>query len=147
MTILPPETEFDVAALILFPVVAGCIGLFLGAAEGIICRNPLRAIKSGMVGLGVGFAGGLVSLFPTGAVFSVMLQLAVSLWEDPAPNEMPTGFALLVLMMGRAAAWSIASIPAGIGQGVALRERKVIINGLVGALLGGLLGGLLFRSH
>ena len=57
---------------------------------------------------------------------------------------MPTGLALLVLMMGRAAAWSIAAIPAGMGQGIALRERKVIINGVVGAVLGGLVGGLLF---
>ena len=35
-------------------------------------------------------------------------------------------------------------IPAGLGQGIALRERKVIYNGLVGGVLGGLLGGLLF---
>jgi hypothetical protein len=57
---------------------------------------------------------------------------------------MPTGFALLVMMMGRAAAWSIASVPAGMGQGSALGERKVILNGVVGAILGGLVGGLLF---
>jgi hypothetical protein len=30
------------------------------------------------------------------------------------------------------------------GQGIALRERKVILNGIVGAVLGGLIGGLLF---
>ncbi len=57
---------------------------------------------------------------------------------------MPTGLALVVFMMGRAAAWSVAAIPAGIGQGIALRESKVIVNGLLGAVLGGLLGGLLF---
>ena len=64
----------------------------------------------------------------------------------PQPDAMPTGLALLVLMMGRAAAWSIAAIPAGMGQGIALRERKVIINGVVGAVLGGLVGGLAVRS-
>jgi hypothetical protein len=47
-------------------------------------------------------------------------------------------------MMGRAMAWSIVAMPAGMGQGIALGERKVIVNGLVGALLGGLIGGLLF---
>ena len=41
--------------------------------------------------------------------------------------------AVWCLMMGRAAAWSIAAIPAGMGQGIALRERKVILNGVVGA--------------
>ena len=45
-------------------------------------------------------------------------------------------------MMGRAAAWAIAAIPAGLGQGIALREKKVILNGIVGGVMGGLLGGL-----
>lgn len=138
------DVEFDVAAVLMFPVVAASVGLFLGAAEGIICRNPLRALKSGAVGTGIGFVGGLIALVPTGMVFGFMEVIALSLWEDPQPDVMPTGLALLVLMMGRAAAWSIAAIPAGMGQGIALRERKVILNGVVGAVLGGLVGGLLF---
>ena len=47
-------------------------------------------------------------------------------------------------MMGRAAAWAVAALPAGLGQGIALREKKVILNGVVGGVLGGLLGGMLF---
>jgi hypothetical protein len=47
-------------------------------------------------------------------------------------------------MMGRATAWAGAAIPAGIGQGIALREWKVVLNGLLGGVLGGLLGGLAF---
>ncbi len=140
-----PLAEDVVAALLMFPVVAGCIGLFLGAAEGIMCRNPNRALLSGAVGLGTGFGGGLLALIPTGIVFALMSQIAVSLQKGPLPDDgMPTGLALLVLMMGRGAAWSIAAIPAGLGQGFALREKKVILNGLIGAVLGGLVGGLLF---
>jgi len=138
-----PE-EFTVAAFLMFPIVAASIGLFLGAAEGIICRNFLRALKCGAVGLAIGFIGGLIVLIPTGMLFSVMQEIALNLWENPQPDTMPTGLALLVLIMGRAAAWSIAAIPAGMGQGIALGERKVILNGLVGAVLGGLVGGLLF---
>jgi hypothetical protein len=138
------QDGFDLAALLLFPVVASFVGLFLGAAEGIICRNPLRAVSSGAIGLGVGFLGSAVALIPTGMVFSLMSTLAVSVWEDPQPDEMPTGLAFLILMMGRAAAWSIIAIPAGMGQGIALREKKVVVNGVVGAVLGGLVGGLLF---
>lgn len=133
-----------VAALLMFPVVAGGVGLFLGAAEGLICRNISRAAISGAVGLGVGFLGGLVATIPTGVIFSLMSQLALAFWKNPDANQMPTGMALLILMMGRGAAWAIISIPAGIGQGIALREKKVILNGAVGAVLGGLLGGLLF---
>jgi hypothetical protein len=134
----------DIAGILLFPVVAAGIGLFLGAAEGLICRNIGRAIRSGAVGLGVGFVGGLIALIPSSMIFGIMSQIALSLWENPQPDEMPTGLALVVLMMGRGACWAIAGTPAGIGQGVALRERKVIINGLVGGVLGGLVGGLLF---
>ncbi len=136
--------QFDPVLLLVFPGVAAFVGLFLGAAEGIICRNYSRALKSGAIGLAVGFVGGFIALIPTGIVFSIMQGIAFSLWENPRAGAMPTGLALLVLMMGRAAAWCIAAIPAGLGQGIALRERKVIINGLVGAVLGGLVGGLLF---
>jgi hypothetical protein len=136
--------EFELAAILMFPAVTSGVGLFLGAAEGIICRNPSRAFKCGMVGLGVGFLGGLLAVIPTNIIFVLMTALAASFWDNPQPNAMPTGIALLIMMMGRAAAWSLASIPAGLGQGMALREKKVIVNGVVGALLGGLLGGFLF---
>lgn len=138
------EGEFDLAAALLFPVTAAFVGLFLGSAEGLICRNPLRALKSSAVGLAVGFIGGFIALIPTGIVFGIMSGIALSMMDNPVPGEMPGGMALLILMMGRAAGWSIISIPAGIGQGIALKEKKVIVNGLVGAMLGGLIGGLLF---
>lgn len=132
------------AQILMFPTVAAFVGLFLGAAEGIMCRNIPRAAISAGVGLLVGFIGGVVALIPTGIVFMAMTALAVSFWKNPQPDAMPTGIALLIFMFGRSMAWSIISIPAGIGQGIALRERKVILNGLLGAVLGGLLGGLLF---
>ena len=117
-----PEDELDLAAILLFPVVAASIGLFLGGAEGIICRNLSRAVKCGAVGLGIGFIGGLVALIPTGILFMIMSSVALRLWDNPQPDAMPNGLALLVLMMGRAGAWGLAAIPAGIGQGIALRE-------------------------
>jgi hypothetical protein len=50
----------------------------------------------------------------------------------------------MFLMMGRAAAWAVAAIPAGLGQGIAQRDKKVALNGLLGGVLGGLAGGLFF---
>ena len=138
------DEQILVAGVLTFPVVAACIGLFLGAAEGIMCRNPMRALISGTVGLAVGFGGALVALIPTGIVFGFMKGLSESLQRDDQQGPMPTGIALLVFMMGRAAAWAIISIPTGLGQGIALREKKVVINGLVGGVLGGMLGGMLF---
>src|SRR5690606_19805662 len=117
---------------------------FLGGAEGIMCRNPRRATLCGSVGLGVGFVGGLLAFLPSGIIFAIMSAIAINVSEEVAEDGMPSGIGLLILMMGRASAWSVASIPAGVGQGVALKEKKVIINGVVGAVLGGLVGGLLF---
>jgi Inner membrane component of T3SS, cytoplasmic domain len=57
---------------------------------------------------------------------------------------MPHGLALLIFIMGRASAWAVAAIPAGFGQGIALRDRKIVFNGMLGGVLGGLLGGIFF---
>ena len=136
--------EFPIVNFLMFPTVAAGVGLLLGAVEGIMSRNALRAFISGLVGLGVGFAGGIVSIFAGGFIFVIMANVAMQFWKNPRPDAVPEGVAFLILMMGRAAAWAVAAIPAGIGQGIALREKKVVVNGLLGGVLGGLLGGLLF---
>src|SRR5262249_34259005 len=133
------EGGFAIVNLLIFPIVAGSLGLFLGAVEGIMCRNLSRAAICAVVGLGIGFGGGLISIFIAGFIFSLMVGVAIQFWKNPQPGARPDGFAMLILMMGRAAAWAVAAIPAGIGQGIALREKKVILNGLLGAVLGGLL--------
>jgi hypothetical protein len=130
--------EFNLGALLLFPVDAALVGLFLGAAEGVMCRNYRRAIICGAVGAGIGFVGGAVLHIPTELIFGVTAGFG----ERLAATSFGLGF--LVLMMGRAMAWSLTAIPAGMGQGIALREKKVTLNGVVGAILGGLIGGLLF---
>jgi len=138
------QGDIRLASVLLFPTVAGCIGLFLGAAEGAMCRNPQRAFQSAVVGLGVGFGGGLLSLMVAGAIFIITVKIAVAFDPGMVMGRMPQGFAFLVFMMGRGAAWAAAAIPAGIGQGIALKEKKVALNGLLGGVLGGLIGGLLF---
>lgn len=130
--------------IMFFPMVAGFVGMLLGAVEGIMCRNFRRAALTAAVGLGIGLIGGLVMLIPTGIIFAIMSNIALSLGKPTGPNDMPHGFGLLMLIIGRGAAWAVAAISAGIGQGIALREKKVFFNGLLGAVLGGLLGGLLF---
>ena len=135
---------FPIIVILLFPTVAAAIGLFLGAAEGIMCRNPSRACLCGVVGLGVGFGGGLITLIPAIIIFAIMRGIAFQFWENPLQNRSPGGLALVILMMGRAAAWAVAAIPAGLGQGIALKEKRVILNGIVGGVMGGLVGGLLF---
>ena len=136
------DEERGLLGILLFPTVAGMIGLFLGAAEGIMCRNLPRALISSAVGLGVGFGGALVLAIPVGILYGIMHGFAFSLRSQP--DQMPTGMALLVQMMGRGAAWALIATTAGVGQGIAVREQKVVLNGILGGLLGGLVGGLLF---
>ncbi|HUG91473.1 MAG TPA: FHA domain-containing protein [Planctomycetaceae bacterium] len=135
-----------VVRILFFPTVTGFVGLFLGAAEGLMCRNLGRAAVCGSVGLGIGFGAGLVALIPTMMLFQLMARLAIHWSRDPVnlENVVPTGVGFLLLIMGRGMAWAVASIPAGLGQGIALKDKKVVLNGLVGAVLGGLLGGILF---
>ncbi|MCY2968259.1 MAG: FHA domain-containing protein [Planctomycetota bacterium] len=130
--------------IFLFPAVAGGVGLFLGAAEGVMCRNPMRALISAVVGTLVGFLGALVLIIPVGIFYNVAMGFAVTLGGGVVDGRLKPGLPFLVGMIARAVAWAVVSIPAGIGQGIALREWKVTLNGLLGSALGGLLGGLLF---
>lgn len=138
------DNDTNLSGFFLFPTVGACIGFFLGAAEGAMCRNPMRALLSGTVGLGIGFVGGCIAVFVAGIVFVITGAIAINFWDNWETETTPGGVALLILMMGRGVAWAIASIPMGIGQGIALREKAVLWNGLIGATLGGLLGGILF---
>ncbi len=138
------QAESILLRLAVFPVVAGFIGLFLGTVEGVMCRNLTRALISAVVGLGVGFGGGLIAVLPANWLFGLTILLAAQVQGRLNPTDGLSGPALLIVMMGRSAAWTIAAVSAGIGQGIALRQTKVLVNGLLGAVLGGLLGGLLF---
>ncbi|MHB1560139.1 MAG: FHA domain-containing protein [Isosphaeraceae bacterium] len=132
------------ALLLLFPSVAAMSGLFIGAAEGIMCRNLERALICGSVSLAVGLLGGAVALIPTGIVYAIMRTIASSVSGHDDVRMPPVGVGWAFQIMGRGAAWAVAAIPAGLGQGIALREPKIIVNGLLGAVLGGLVGGMLF---
>lgn len=139
-----PQGSNGLVGFLMFPTVVGMIGFFLGAVEGIMCRNPLRASISAGVGLAIGFVGGAVAVIPAGLIYNFAILIASTMHPRLNKNGIPMGFALLLMIVGRALAWVIASIPAGIGQGIAIRESKVLVNGLLGAVLGGFLGGLLF---
>src|SRR5262249_47791215 len=49
MTLRRLHSRSAAAGMLLFPLVAGFIGLFVGAADGLICRLPRRAILCGLV--------------------------------------------------------------------------------------------------
>jgi hypothetical protein len=142
LTLRRLHSRTTAAGMLLFPLVAGFIGLFVGAADGLICRLPRRAILCGVVGLLVGIVGGFVCSIAADIAYAPLSQLATSV-EDEASSGLST-FGFIIQMFGRSLAWCLAGIAMGLGQGIALRSKRLLIYGLLGGVVGGLLGGLLF---
>ena len=128
------------AGLLLFPLVAGLVGLAIGAVDGFICRLPRRALLSGLVGFLVGFIGGFISSILAGLVYAPLNHLAMNQMGEGSL----TAFGFIVQMIGRSLAWALAGLAMGLGQGIALRSKRLLIYGLLGGVVGGLLGGLVF---
>lgn len=128
--------------MLLFAVVAGAVGLGLGAADGIICRLPRRAFLGAAVGLIVGLLGGLLSRYIAGLVYSPLNSLAM---QDSAGGiENISAFSLVIQIVGRGLGWMVAGMAMGLGTGIALRSKRLLLYGFLGGIIGGLLGGLLF---
>jgi type III secretion system (T3SS) inner membrane Yop/YscD-like protein len=128
-----------VAGFLLFSVVAALVGLAVGSADGIVCRQPRRALLCGFVGLIVGLFGGLVSSLLANVAYFPFTSLAGQWMRG---SWAAVGFLLQVA--GRSLAWALAGMAMGLGQGVALRSQRLLLFGFLGGTLGGLLGGLLF---
>jgi hypothetical protein len=127
--------------MLIFPLVAGMIGLFIGAGDGIICRLPRRAILCGVVGLLVGFIGGFISSILANFAYHPLHSMAMAQWNE---DQSLGAFGFLLQMIGRSLAWALAGMAMGIGQGIALRSKRLLLYGFLGGIIGGLLGGLLF---
>jgi hypothetical protein len=141
-TLAQLESRQRVSATLLFPLVAGLIGLFIGAVDGIICRLPRRAFLCGGVGLLVGLLGGFVCGLAAEVVYAPLTHLAVKQAEDTSSGLSTLGFVIQVF--GRTLAWGMVGVAMGLGQGIALRSKRLLIYGLLGGVVGGLLGGMLF---
>jgi hypothetical protein len=130
------ESSQNAAFFLLFPCVAGLIGLMVGGIEGLICRTFKRALRCAFFGLAAGIGGGLVSVIVGGLAYFAVGQISA----DPTAN-LP---AFILQMFRRSLAWSLAGTAMGLGQGLALKNRTLLLNGFIGGILGGLLGGLVF---
>ncbi len=140
-TLAQINARTSAVSFIFFGVVAGLVGLFIGAADGLVCRLPVRALLAGGVGLLVGLAGGFISNLFAGLIYTPLNRLAMD-QMDVARGL--TTFGFILQMGGRAMAWAMAGCAMGLGQGIALRSKRLLTYGLLGGVIGGLLGGLLF---
>ena len=141
MSLSQLQSRTMAAALLMFAIVGGLIGLALGATDGIVCRLLRRALLAGGIGLLVGFVGGFVSGFIANLAYAPLNQLAMS--QAEGINDL-SAFGFAVQMTGRGLAWMLAGMTMGLGQGIALRSKRLILYGFLGGIVGGLIGGLLF---
>jgi uncharacterized membrane protein len=131
----------NAAGLLFFAVVGGLVGLAIGGADGLVCRLTRRALLAGAVGLLVGFLGGFISSILANLVYAPLTKLAM---EQSGGSDSLTTFGFVLQLFGRSLGWCLGGMTAGLGQGIALRSKRLLVYGLLGGIIGGLLGGLLF---
>ncbi len=129
-------------SFLVFSIVAGMIGLGVGAADGVVCHLPRRALLGGLVGLLVGFVGGLLSHVIANVIYIPLTHMATEQLSSSSEGARSLGF--LLQMVARMFAWTLAGSAMGLGQGIALRSKRLLSYGFLGGVIGGLLGGLLF---
>ena len=140
MTLYQLHSRKHFASLLFFPLVAGLVGFAIGGVDGFICRLPKRAIVSALIGLLIGFVGGFLSEMVAGVIYEPLNHLAMR--QMSGRSLTTVGF--VIQMIGRSLAWGLAGMAMGLGQGIALRSKRLFIYGLLGGVVGGLLGGMLF---
>ncbi len=134
--------------MLLWGIIGGLTGLFLGAADGLVSRQWNRALTGGAAGLGIGFGASAILCLFADIVFNLILMMVLKI-SDLSPGE-PFSLkdlsltSFIVLTLGRAMAWAPMGLAVGLGPAVAMRSRKLAFNGLIGGILGAFVGGLFF---
>lgn len=136
---------------LLFGPMAGVLGLSIGLIYGAVNRNFKKALHAGLVSMGVALGATILTTIVAEAAYifgSIPVHSIVPQSEQEQRmlrGDYPLyGIAFVIQMSVRAIAWSLVSMSAGIGLGVALKSKKLSLNGFVGGMVGGLIGGLLF---
>ena len=130
------------AGFLIFSTIASFVGLGIGAADGLVCRLWRRALVGGVVGFLVGAVGAMFTSVLANVIYSPLTDIAATQLASEASGARATGF--LLQMIARMFAWTLAGMAMGLGQGIALRSKRLFVYGFLGGVIGGLLGGLLF---
>lgn len=132
----------SIMGILVFPAVAGLVGLMIGGADGFISRAYGRGFMCALVGLAMGLVVGVVAAVAAELVYGILGGIVQSV-NTGNGTKMSAG-AYIIQVMRRGMAWALAGVAMGMGQGIALRSKKLFLNGLIGGVVGALLGGLLF---
>ena len=117
-------------ATLAFAVMGGVLGLFLGAAGGVVRRAPSRSAFAGLAGLVLGGLSGTLSSWPLLALYYRQ--------HVPDPND------LLFPLMVLGGIWSITGAAGGLAFGLGSGRPRHLFNAASGAFLGVLLATILY---
>ena len=132
-------------AILLLLSVGGLTGLMIGCMEGILARNFFRALKAGGLGFLVGFGGGFASAMVAGLLFTFLDPLGIVIvGKEAAADPLAHLSGFLFLVIRRSLVWAVLCMAVGLGPGIALKSKKLAMNGFLGGLIGGAIGGFLF---
>lgn len=125
------------AALISRLWVCGCIGILLGAVDGIVDQNP-RKLLLGMI---IGFLGSIV-------VGSLGNNLGGQAYDVLGGHhrviDHPSPFDFTLQILARVAQLGLWGLGIGTGVALATLNPKRIMYGAIGGLLGGMITGFIF---
>ena len=99
-----------------------CVGLLIGATEGVVTLSPLKALRASMVTAPLGLGAGAVGLPLGEMIFQAAGGAAV----------------------GRALGWGLFGLVIGLAEGVTGKTQ--MWKGAAGGLIGGLIGGGLIEA-
>lgn len=139
------DDNFDQYAMLLIFSVGGMISLMIGCTEGILARNFSRAIKTGFIGFLIGLIGAFASMIVVGITATIIAPMGVAIIGEEAaadPINHFSGFVFLIVQRG--ILWTIIGMTFGLGPGIVLKSKKLVLNGFIGGMIGGAIGGLLF---
>lgn len=96
-----------------------CVGLLIGATEGVVTRNPARALRAGLLSGALGFGAGAIGL-PLGELFFLIVGAE---------------------LFGRALGWGLFGLVVGLAEGATggAQMWKAALGGLLGGFVGGIL--------
>jgi hypothetical protein len=139
--------EFDLGAVLFFPVTALFLALFIILSEGAADRNWRRAITRSFTSGPLAFFFAALALIPTG----LLMLLAGSVLEQAAANHQGVltvdDLSIPVFMFhvaARSIGWTFVGAGVGLGMNLVRSTKLQLRNSVLGGALGGAFGGMFF---
>ncbi len=125
------------AAFISILSVCGCIGIFLGAVDGIVDQNPRKLA----IGMGIGVMAAIV----IGTIGNNLGGIAYNaLGGHHRTIDNPSVFSYTLQILARAAQVGLWGLGIGTGVAISTLNPKRILYGAIGGFLGGTITGFIF---